>query len=228
MLLCWAPIFAEVAGADEAVIGDAWSDPRNPIVQLFGGERLDLWSLKPVKRPDVPDGGSLGLGKARFRSVRSRAIGKRWRVATAGADPRTLVRRLYFDLTGLPPAPPQVVDFEKAVRESGVDDAVAALVDELLASPRYGEHLARLWLDVVRYSDSNGFDWDEFRPQAWRFRDYVVRSFNADKPFDQFIREQLAGDEMFDGPPRTRCRAGSLDRDGLPATRPTRQCGQVV
>ena len=89
------------------------------------------------------------------------------------------------------------------MREAGVDDAVAALVDELLASPRYGEHLARLWLDVVRYSDSNGFDWDEFRPQAWRFRDYVVRSFNADKPFDQFIREQLAGDEMFDGPPRT-------------------------
>ena len=85
----------------------------------------------------------------------------------------------------------------------GADEAVAALVDELLASPRFGEHFARMWLDVVRYSDSNGFDWDEFRPQAWRFRDYVVRSFNADKPFDQFIREQLAGDELFDGPPTT-------------------------
>ena len=71
------------------------------------------------------------------------------------------------------------------------------------SSPRFGEHFARMWLDVVRYSDSNGFDWDEFRPQAWRYRDYVVRSLNADKPFDQFIREQLAGDELFDGPPTT-------------------------
>ena len=70
-----------------------------------------------------------------------------------------------------------------------------------------------MWLDVVRYSDSNGFDWDEFRPQAWRFRDYVVRSFNADKPFDQFIREQLAGDELFDGPPDT-----AAEQDCLIAT----------
>ncbi|MFN0066165.1 MAG: DUF1553 domain-containing protein, partial [Limisphaerales bacterium] len=69
--------------------------------------------------------------------------------------------------------------------------------------PRYGEHQARLWLDVIRYSDSNGFDWDEFRKEAWRFRDYVVRSFNADKPFDQFIREQLAGDELLDGTPES-------------------------
>jgi hypothetical protein len=84
---------------------------------------------------------------------------------------------------------------------------------ELLASPRYGEHQARLWLDVIRYSDSNGFDWDEFRPQAWRFRDYVVRAFNADKPFDQFVREQLAGDELLAGPPRS-----AEEQDRLVAT----------
>jgi len=89
-------------------------------------------------------------------------------------------------------------------------DAYETARDELLASPRYGEHWARMWLDVVRYSDSNGFDWDEFRPKAWRFRDYVIRSFNADKPFDQFIREQLAGDELFDGPPKNAAEQDSL------------------
>ena len=88
-----------------------------------------------------------------------------------------------------------------------------SLVAKLLASPRYGEHWARMWLDVVRYSDSNGFDWDEFRPQAWRFRDYVIRSLNADKPFDRFIREQLAGDELLAGPPRD-----SAEQDCLIAT----------
>ena len=91
--------------------------------------------------------------------------------------------------------------------------AIESLVDRLLASPRYGEHWARMWLDVVRYSDSNGFDWDEFRPQAWRFRDYVIRSFNADKPFDRFVREQLAGDELLAGPPRD-----AAEQDGLIAT----------
>ncbi|HKD36941.1 MAG TPA: DUF1553 domain-containing protein, partial [Pirellulales bacterium] len=99
----------------------------------------------------------------------------------------------------LPPTPEQVARFLDDHRP----DAYERLVDELLASPRYGEHAARMWLDVVRYSDSNGFDWDEFRPKAWMFRDYVIRSLNADKPFDQFIREQLAGDELLDGPPKT-------------------------
>ena len=87
------------------------------------------------------------------------------------ADRRTLARRLSFDLTGLPPAPEAVAEFA-ADTSAG---AYARLVDRLLESPRFGEHWARLWLDVVRYSDSNGYDWDEFRPHAWRFRDYVIR-----------------------------------------------------
>jgi len=115
------------------------------------------------------------------------------------ADRRALVRRLYFDLTGLPPTFEQV----EAFVADRSPDAYERLVDELLASPRTGEHVARMWLDVVRYSDSNGFDWDEFRPQAWRFRDYVIRSLNADKPFDRFLTEQLAGDELLNGPPKT-------------------------
>jgi hypothetical protein len=129
------------------------------------------------------------------------------------ADPRTLVRRYYYDLTGLPPTSGQVEQFEKSVQTYGSDKTVQLLIDQLLESPRYGEHMARMWLDVVRYSDSNGFDWDEFRPQAWRFRDYVVRSFNDDKHYDQFIREQLAGDELFEYPPKS-----ALEQDYLLAT----------
>ena len=125
------------------------------------------------------------------------------------ADPRTLIRRLSLDLTGLPPSVEDVESFEReCVQESrsagaSASQAYERRVDRLLASPRYGEHQARQWLDVIRYSDSNGFDWDEFRPRAWRFRDYVIRAFNADKPFDRFILEQLAGDELLEGPPRT-------------------------
>ena len=182
-------------------IGDAWSDPRNPIVQLFGGQRLDLWSLKPVKRRDVPGVKQINWSKNGLdRYVLARLYRDKL-APPATADSRTLARRLYYDLAGLPPTPEQVAHFETNVETHGTDNAVNALVGDLLASPRFGEHFARLWLDVVRYSDSNGFDWDEFRPQAWRYRDYVVRSFNADKHFDQFIREQLAGDELFDGPP---------------------------
>ena len=121
---------------------------------------------------------------------------------------------MYYDLTGLPPTPEQVADFEKTIGKSGLDAAIDSLVGELLNNPRFGEHFARLWLDVVRYSDSNGFDWDEFRPQAWRYRDYVVRSLNADKRFDQFIREQLAGDELFDGPPTTAAQQDCLIATG--------------
>jgi hypothetical protein len=195
-------------------IGDAWSDSRNPIVQRFGGERIHLWSLKPLKRPSVPTTTQPEWAKQEFDQFVLTRFEQDAITPPAMADARTVARRLYFDLTGLPPTPDQIACFQKAVAESGCDDAIAALVDKLLASPRFGEHIGRMWLDVVRYSDSNGFDWDEFRPQAWRFRDYVVRSFNSDKPFDQFIREQLAGDELFDGPPRTTAEQDSLIATG--------------
>lgn len=190
-------------------IGDAWSDSRNPIVKIFGGQRLDLWSLKPVKRTDPPAVKADGW----VRNPIDRYVLEKLEAANLKpapeADRRSLIRRLTFDLTGLPPTPEEVEQF---VRDDS-SGAYDALVDRLLASPRYGEHWARQWLDVVRYSDSNGFDWDEFRPQAWRFRDYVIRSFNADKSFDQFVREQLAGDELLDGPPKT-----AAEQDMLIAT----------
>ncbi len=108
------------------------------------------------------------------------------------ADKRVLARRVYFDMTGLPPTPSELRTF----LEDDRPDAYERLVDKLLASPRYGETWARHWLDVVRYAETNSFERDAAKPYAWKYRDYVIRSLNEDKPYDQFLREQLAGDEL--------------------------------
>jgi len=112
------------------------------------------------------------------------------------ASRRTLIRRATFDLTGLPPTPEEVQAFLTDPRTDAA--AFATVVDRLLQSPHYGERMAQHWLDVVRYADSSGFANDYERGNAWRYRDYVVRSFNSDKPYDQFVREQIAGDEIAD------------------------------
>jgi hypothetical protein len=179
-----------VASAPTEKLGDAWSDPRNPIVKIFAGERLNLWSFKPLANPEIPKAGDERKARNAIDHFTTAKL-------DADADARVLCRRIHFDLTGLPPSPEELAAF---VADTA-PDAYERLVDRLLASPRYGEHWARMWLDVVRYSDSNGFDWDEFRPQAWRYRDYVIRSLNADKPFDRFVREQIAGDEMLTDEP---------------------------
>ena len=133
----------------------------------------------------------------------------RARLDAAGLSPAPpasrehLLRRVTFDLTGLPPTPEEVTAF---VNDSS-PEAWEKVIDRLLASPRYGERWGRHWLDLARYADTNGYEFDEPRPDAWRYRDYVIRSFNADKPFDRFVLEQLAGDEAFPG-----------DRDALTAT----------
>src|SRR5262249_46324956 len=113
----------------------------------------------------------------------------------APADRRTLIRRATFDLTSLPPTPNEVEAFVKASAENP-GAAWETLIDRLLASPAYGEHWGRHWLDVARYADSNGLDENVAFGNAWRYRDYVVESFNKDKPYDQFLREQIAGDLM--------------------------------
>lgn len=112
-------------------------------------------------------------------------------------DARTFIRRATYDLTGLPPTPEEVERFvDEMEKTNRSPETYAKLIDRLLDSPHYGERMARHWLDVVRYADSSGFANDYERGNAWRYRDYVVRSFNADKPYDQFIKEQIAGDEM--------------------------------
>jgi hypothetical protein len=111
------------------------------------------------------------------------------------ADARTLIRRASFDLTGLPPTPEEVTAFESSYSKDA-NAAVTTLINRLLDSPHYGERMAQHWLDVTRYADSSGFSNDYERGNAWRYRDYVVRAFNRDKPYDQFIKEQIAGDEI--------------------------------
>ena len=210
---CLVSFAAWADGAPAGVVGNAWEDPRNPVLRIFGGQRLDLWSLRPVKLQGVPSVDSLTAEPTTRRSPLDAwlqsGLSRPSELRVPEADSRTLIRRLSLDLTGLPPSVEDVESFEREcvqeLRSAGgsASQAYERLVDRLLASPRYGEHQARQWLDVIRYSDSNGFDWDEFRPRAWRFRDYVIRAFNADKPFDRFILEQLAGDELLEGPPRT-------------------------
>jgi hypothetical protein len=120
------------------------------------------------------------------------------------ADRATLIRRATFDLTGLPPTPAEVDAF---VTDPAAD-AYERLVDRLLASPHYGEKWGRHWLDVVRFAETEGFEYDRYRPGAWRYRDYVIRAFNDDKPYDRFVQEQLAGDEVDGANEETRTAVG--------------------
>jgi hypothetical protein len=112
-------------------------------------------------------------------------------------DKRTLLRRVTYDLTGLPPTPEEI----KAFLTDKTPSAYPKVVDRLLSSPRYGEHWARHWLDVAHYADSHGHDQDRPRDNAWPYRDYVIRSFNEDKPYSRFVKEQLAGDVLFPDQP---------------------------
>jgi hypothetical protein len=150
------------------------------------------WAFEPLAQvgpPPDPDGWSESAVD-RFLRASQRNHGL---APAAAADRRTLIRRVTFDLTGLPPTPDEVEEF-LADRSA---DAWPQLVDRLLASPRYGERWGRHWLDVVRYADTAGFEADPLYPSAWKYRDYVIRSLNADKPFDRFLQEQVAGDELW-------------------------------
>jgi hypothetical protein len=162
-------------------LGDAWSDPRNPIVRIFQGKRLDLWSLRKIVPPQA----------STIDELVQASLAKAGLSLSPQADLRTLIRRVTVDLTGLPPTPEELEETD-----------YAKVVDRLLASPRYGERWARHWMDVVRYADTQGFERDELQPLLWRYRDYLIRSFNSDKPYDEFIREQIAGDELVPGAPK--------------------------
>jgi mono/diheme cytochrome c family protein len=192
-------------------LGDAWRDANNPIRKIFKGERLDLWSLRRPVRPQVPAVKNSAWVRTPIDAFILARLEARGLAPSPEADRRTLVRRLYFDLIGLPPTPEEMA----AALADASADWYDTRVDKLLASPRHGERWARHWLDVVRYADSNGFERDEYRPLMWRYRDYVIRSLNQDKPYDQFIREQLAGDELLSGPPRDQSDADKLIATGF-------------
>lgn len=151
----------------------------------------DLWAYQPLHKPPVPKTSASGNPIDAFIEARLSAQGLN---PAPPADRRTLLRRVTFDLIGLPPTPNEIDAF---VHDPDSDDlAYAKVVDRLLASPHYGEQMARHWLDIARYADSSGFANDYERGNAWRYRDYVVRSFNTDKPYHDFVMEQIAGDEL--------------------------------
>jgi hypothetical protein len=159
----------------------------------FTAEDRAWWAFQPLKAVTPP---KLSDAKTQAATpidlfVRAR-LEKEGMPASVPADRYELVRRVYFDLHGLPPTPEQA----KAFVEDKRPDAYEKLIESLLNHPRYGERWAQHWLDLTRYAESDGYRQDAYRPDAWPYRDYVVRSFNNDKPYDQFVREQLAGDEI--------------------------------
>lgn len=162
-----------------------------PEKSIITDEAKKYWAYQPIRRPAVPSMAVPSTGHPIDAFIRSKLDAKGL-TPNGKADKVVLVRRLYYDLLGLPPTPEQIDAF---VNDSSAN-AYEKLVDQLLASPHYGEKWGRHWLDIVRYAETNGYERDGPKPFAWRYRDYVIRSFNADKPYDQFIREQLAGDEL--------------------------------
>ena len=151
----------------------------------------DHWAFQPVVRPDVV-AGTFRVPTNPIDGFIFARLEEQSLAPSPVADRRTFIRRLYLDTLGLPPAPEDVVDFAS----DASPDAYERQVDRVLASPHYGERLGRQWLDLARYADSEGYESNHPRPFAYLYRDYVVRAFNADKPYDQFLTQQLAGDEI--------------------------------
>ena len=187
---------AEIAILEKWIrMGAAWpEDAAKKIVVTEGGfteTQRDYWFFQPVKKVTLPQ-----VNRAWVRNDIDRFIAQKQaelKLSPAPeADRRELVRRAYFDLHGLPPTNAQLDDF---VNDKD-PQAYEKLVDELLAGPRYGERWAQHWLDLVRYAESDGYNQDAYRQNVWPYRDYVIQSLNDDKPYDQFVREQIAGDEI--------------------------------
>ncbi|MCA9158489.1 MAG: DUF1549 domain-containing protein, partial [Planctomycetales bacterium] len=164
-------------------------------------EDRQWWAFQPLVRPDLPSvANDSWAANAIDTFVLARMESAQLTPAPRG-EVHVLVRRLYFDLLGMPPTPEELDEACRALNvatddPSSQDTAWGLLVDRLLDDPRYGEHWARHWLDLVRYSESDGWNLDAYRPEIWRYRDYVVNAFNSDKPYPDFVREQLAGDEI--------------------------------
>lgn len=152
----------------------------------------DHWAFQPIQRPEVPESPNPDWVSTQIDAFIDQAQREAGVTHSPVAEKRVLVRRLYLDLIGLPPTPEQVQEF----LDNQSTSAYSMLVEELLRSPHYGERWGRYWLDLSRWAESQGYQHDFVRPYAWRYRDYVINSFNADKPYDRFLKEQLAGDEL--------------------------------
>src|SRR5262245_7532127 len=161
---------------------------------LIKPEHRRHWAFQPVKRPSIPQ--VKGTSWVRnpidtFILAKLEASGLK---PSPPAEQRALLRRVYLDLVGVPPTP----DEQERFLSDPSPQALDRVTDDLLTRPGYGERWARHWLDLVRYAETNGYERDATKPNVWRYRDYVIRAFNDDKPYDRFIVEQLAGDEVPD------------------------------
>ncbi|MEO2029367.1 MAG: PSD1 and planctomycete cytochrome C domain-containing protein [Fuerstiella sp.] len=183
----WIASGAAITGAEERPL--AASEDMADIVTDKARKHWAFQTVAEVLAPQVEDESWLRTPVDAF--ILAKLQQEQWQPAST-ATRTALIRRLYFDLTGLPPHPEDVAAFV----DDQASDAYKKVVDGLLASPHYGERWAQHWLDVVRFAETEGFEYDRHLPDAWRFRDYVIDSLNSDKPFDQFVAEQIAGDEM--------------------------------
>ncbi|RMG35050.1 MAG: DUF1553 domain-containing protein [Planctomycetota bacterium] len=195
----------EIATLTKWVLAGApWPDGLvlQPPRQRPAGRKIDpktYWAFQPIRRPPVPEVKNRQWVRTpidAFILARLEANGLK---PAGDASRATVLRRAYYNLIGLPPSPEQV----RAFLADDAPDAFERVVEELLQSPHYGEHWGRHWLDIVRFAETNSYERDGDKPHAWRYRDYVIESFNEDKPYDRFILEQLAGDELPDRTPET-------------------------
>ena len=201
------PADGEPLSADEQQLlhdwiaaGAVWPDDLQSLAELLPeGEAkpakgANHWAFGPLARPAVP---AAPPGTAAIDAFILERLAAAGLAMNPEADPQSLIRRVSFDLIGLPPSPEEIAAFEDACRAAGgTDGPYRELVDRLLASPHHGERWARHWLDVVRFAESDGFETNKARANAWPYRDWVIEAFNADKPYDQFVREQLCGDQL--------------------------------
>lgn len=176
-----------------------------PARPITAAER-EHWAYRPIAAPSVPEIADPRFGQHPIDRFLKAALARRSVEPLPRASRTTLARRLALDLTGLPPTPEQIAEF--------LDDRSPAayenLVDRLLASPAYGERWAQHWLDLARFAETDGFEHDLVRPNAWRYRDWVIDAMNRDMPFDEFVRMQLAGDELHPGDPQAAVATGFL------------------
>lgn len=207
--------------ADGAVWPEHVAELRDESGVIAADDR-QWWAFQPVVKQTPPTVGMANWPQNEIDHFVLARLEAENMVPAAKADSSVLVRRLYYDLLGVPPTPDEI---DRFVNELSAEQSAGAiipnatfnsqpawerLIDRLLDDPRYGEHWARHWLDLVRYSESDGWNQDAYRPEIWRYRDYVVDAFNSDKPYPDFVREQLAGDEMDGDHPQARIAAGFL------------------
>jgi Protein of unknown function (DUF1553)/Protein of unknown function (DUF1549)/Planctomycete cytochrome C/F5/8 type C domain len=202
-------------GADEVELLRRWIDAGAPWPEGValkpdkaetGRAGLDWWSLQPIRRPTLPVVKDRQWGHNPIDAFILAGLEVKGLSPAPAADRRTLIRRVTFDLIGLPPTPEEIDTF---LKDAGAD-AYEKLVNRLLARPEYGERWGRHWLDVVRFAESHGYEMNTLRPNAWPYRDYVIRAFNDDIPFPQFVREQLVGDVIGNGDMLTQAATGYL------------------